>query len=214
MKIQTVRDDPASWVQYDFRKQPTFKVAVIPARGRTMAEPVIVAETEPEGPRVIGPEAQDGKAPTIRDVSVEFLGELPRSITAASAYRHSGNKEDFEINDSQVYSAIHFTLTNKTTEEIKVADIRDNFMVELVYDSGFTYSSNSEGYCFFQSGSQAAVVSKNSSVGKVTLAPLVTDDVTFYIACAKEVAENEDKILDVVFSSLYEDLETYRFAIR
>ena len=87
-------------------------------------------------------------------------------------------------------------------------------MAEMIYDGSFQYKSCSDIGCFFVAGSQAAVVYDMSSIGKVSLSPLVTMDMTIYLACARQVADNTDKILDVVFTSQYSGLETYPFAIR
>lgn len=214
-KVQTVKGDSGSWVQYDFRNPPTYRIADLPMRGRNMNE--VIAPTEaavPTGPRVIGPEVCEGQAMTIRDVSVEFMDQLPYSVTGCSAYSFSGNKEDFVLNDSQSYAAIRFTVTNQTPEDIKLTDLKDYFIAELVYDGSFKYRSNGDNGTFFVSGSQSAVVYDMSSIGSVTISPLVTMDVTIYISCARQVAVNTDKILDVVFTTQYNGPETYRFAVR
>lgn len=214
-KIQTIKGDPSSWVQYDFRNPPTYRVAELPMRGRNMNE--VIAPTEatiPTGPRVIGPAVCEGQALIIRDVSVEFMDQLPHKVTGCSAYSFSGNKEDFVLNDSQSYAAIHFTITNQTPEDIKLTDLKDYFIAELIYDGSFKYRSNGDNGTFFVSGSQSAVVYDMSSIGSVTISPLVTMDVSIYISCARQVAVNTDKILDVVFTTQYTGPETYRFAVR
>ena len=214
-KVQTIKGDPSSWVQYDFRNPPTYRVAELPMRGRNMNE--VIAPTEatiPTGPRVIGPAVCEGQALIIRDVSVEFMDQLPHKVTGCSAYSFSGNKEDFVLNDSQSYAAIHFTITNQTPEDIKLTDLKDYFIAELIYDGSFKYRSNGDNGTFFVSGSQSAVVYDMSSIGSVTISPLVTMDVSIYISCARQVAVNTDKILDVVFTTQYTGPETYRFAVR
>ena len=214
-KVQTVKGDSSSWVQYDFREPPTYRIAELPMRGRNMNEVIAPTEaTVPSGPRVIGPQVCEGKALTIQDVSVEFMDQLPPKVTGCSAYSFSGNKEDFVLNDTQSYAAIHFTVTNQTPDDIKLTDLKDYFIAELIYDGTFKYRSNSENGTFFVSGSQSAVVYDMSSIGSVTISPLVTLDVTLYISCARQVAVNTDKILDVVFTTQYNGPETYRFAVR
>ena len=213
--IQTVKDDPKSWVQYDFEEPPTARIADLPMRGKNMDE--IIAPTEatvPTGPRVIGPKVIESKSLTIQDVSVEFMDQLPKSFTRTTAYTASGNKEDFELNDSQSYAAVHFTVTNLTSKEIKLSDLDDDFKLELIYDGSFTYTSASDVPSFFLAGSQSAVVYDMSSIGKVSISPLVTMDMTIFLICSKQLEENTDKILDVVFTSDYNGIETYRFAIR
>lgn len=214
-KIQTVKDDPSSWVQYDFKDPPTARIADLPMRGKNMDE--IIAPTEatvPTGPRVIGPEVVKAEALTIENVSVEFMDKLPGSFTRTTAYTASGNKEDFVLNESQSYAAVNFTVTNQTSKEIKLSDLNDDFKLELIYDGSFTYTSASDIPSFFLAGSQSAVVYDMSSIGKVSISPLVTMDMTIFLICSKQVEENTDKILDVVFTSDYNGLETYRFAIR
>ena len=167
-----------------------------------------------ETPRVIGPEAIDGKAATIENVSVEYSNELPRNIKSSTTYSVCGFKDEFVLNESQVYAEIHFTITNKTTSEMKIADIKDNFLVELIYDNQFVYSPDTNSWCFFKAGSQTAVVSGMASIGAVTLAPLTTKDVIVYMPCAKEVSTELDNFLIVVFTSNYSGYENYEFIIR
>ena len=214
-KIQTVKDDSSSWVQYDFKEPPTARIADLPMRGKNMDE--IIAPTEatvPAGPRVIGPKVIESKSLTIQDVSVEFMDKLPKSFTRTSTYSVSGNKEDFVLNESQAYAAVHFTITNQTSKEIKLSDLNDDFKLELIYDGSYTYTSASDVPSFFLAGSQSAIVYDMSSIGKVSISPLVTMDMTIFLICSKQVEEKTDKILDVVFTSDYNGIETYRFAIR
>jgi len=214
-KVQTIKGDSASWVQYDFREPPTYRVAGLPMRGMNMNEVIAPTEaTVPTGPRVIGPQVCEGKALTIQDVSVTFMDQLPGSVTGSSAYSFSGNKEDFVLNETQSYAAIRFTITNQTPDDIKLTDLKDYFIAELIYDGTFKYRSNGDNGTFFLSGSQSAVVYDMSSIGSVTISPLVTMDVTIYISCARQVAVNTDRILDVVFTTQYDGPETYRFAVR
>ena len=213
--VQTVKDDPSSWVHYDFKDPPTVRIVDLPMRGKNMDEIIEPTEaTVPTGPRVIGPEIIEAKALTIQDVSVEFMDKLPNRFTRTTAYTASGNKEDFDLNDSQSYAAVHFTVTNQTSKEIKLSDLNDDFKLELIYDGSFTYTSASDIPSFFLAGSQSAVVYDMSSIGKVSISPLVTMDMTIFLICSKQLEENTDKILDVVFTSDYNGIETYRFAIR
>lgn len=178
------------------------------------------AETEPpteavtEAPREPGPQQLEGNAAAIRDVTVEFVPELPREIKSSTTYSASGFQEEFELNDSQVYARIRFTLTNRSEKEIEVADIHDDFLVELIYDDRYVYTPDSNSWCFFRAGSQTAVVSDMASIGEVSLAPLSTKEVTVYLPCAKEVSENQDKHLLVIFTSNYSGYENFEFIIR
>lgn len=175
-------------------------------------EATTIPTTEP--PRELGPEVIDGNAVTIENVSVEYLNELPKNIKSSTTYSVCGFKDEFVLNDSQVYAEIHFTITNKTAGEMKIADIHDDFLIELIYDNQFIYSPDTNSWCFFKAGSQTAVVSDMMSIGSVTLAPLTTKDVIVYMPCAKELSTELDKYLIVVFTSNYSGYENYEFIIR
>lgn len=175
-------------------------------------EAVTVPTTQP--PREIGPEVREGSAVTIANVSVAYADALPQSIKSSSTYSVSGFKEEFVLNESQTYAVISFTVTNQTAGEIKIADIHDDFLIELIYDNQYVYSPDSDSWCFFQSGAQTAVVSDMASIGSVTLAPLATKGVTVYIPCAKEVSTDVEKYLIVVFTSNYSGYENFEFVIR
>lgn len=197
--------------------ESTETVAVEFTQETTLETTVVSTETTvptTERPRVIGPEVIDGTAVTIESVSVAYLSELPKNIKSSSAYSVCGFKEDFVLNESQIYAGIHFTITNKTADEIKISDIHDNFLVELIYDNKFVYSSDTNSWCFFKAGSQTAVVSDTASIGAVTLAPLTTKDVIVYMPCAKEISSELEKYLIVVFTSNYSGYENLEFTIR
>lgn len=175
-------------------------------------EATIIPTTEP--PRELGPEMIDGNAVAIENVSVSYLNELPQNIKSSTTYSVCGFKDEFVLNDSQVYAEIHFTITNKTSGELKIADIHDDFLVELIYDNQFVYSPDTNSWSFFKSGAQTAVVSDMASIGSVTLAPLTTKDVIVYMPCAKEISTELDKYLIVVFTSNYSGYENLEFIIR
>ena len=156
----------------------------------------------------------EGKAVKIENVQVGFSDQLSGAVTSSSAYTIRGDKDKFVLSDSETYAVIQFSVTNLTKEEIKIADIRDNFMVELNFNNGFIYSTNSEGYCFFTSGKDTAIVSRSSSTGKLTAAPLVKVDVTLFLPCAKIVQTEVDKPLIVTFLSTYAGRESFDFLIR
>lgn len=176
----------------------------------TIAETTAPVPTE----RKLGPEQMEGTAFIIRDVSVDFLAQLPGSVTSCSSYSFCGYREELVLNDSQVYAAIRFTVTNQGSGEVKLSSIQDEFLVELVYDDNFVYTTASDSHSVFQAGAQDAIVSDNFSIGKVTLAPLATADVTVYIPCARVVCDQTDKHLVVNFVSDFSGYENYEFVIR
>lgn len=162
----------------------------------------------------IGPDSREGNAVAVSDVSVTFVDELPSSIKSSTTYSVCGFKEELDLNESQVYAAINFKVTSKIAEEIKLSDIRGDFLVELIYDRLYVFSTDGESWCVVQSGSEVAVMSSGSSIGKVVLSPLSTKDVTFYIPCAKDVSTNLEKNLMVVFTTNYGGQENLDFVIR
>ena len=197
------------------------ETTAVPETIPTAAEIVQPPVTEPtatipptQPPRVIGPEIAEGNAVTVQDVSVEYIDQLPQSIKSTTTYSTCGFKEELVLNESQVYAVIRFRITNKADKEMEIADIHDDFLVELVYDNRYVYSPDTGAWCFFQAGAQTAVVSDNASIGKVKLSPLSDADVTAYIPCAKEVSTETDKYLSVVFSSCYSGYESLEFIIR
>lgn len=191
---------------YGNKQTETTEAATLQAAGESTE-----ATTQPREP---GPESLEANAVTIANVSVEYLNELPNNIKSSSTYSICGFKDEFVLNDSQVYAEIHFTITNKTTGEMKIADIHDDFLVELIYDNRFVYSPDTNSWSFFKSGAQTAVVSDMASIGSVTLAPLATKDVVVYMPCAKEISTELDKYLIVVFTSNYSGYENLEFTIR
>lgn len=189
--VTDAEEDWMGWEEYDFKEPPTFKVAGIRS------------------------EEEEGNALTIENVSVEFVEQLPQDLSDQVAYYYSGEKTEWELDESMVYAAVHFTVTNQYTEEIKLSDTAEKFIVELVYDGGYTYASGGTGFIFYQSGSQYAMVRDgNFSISKVVVAPLLTEEVTVYVPCAKAVAENEDKTLDINFLSLFAGHEKMSVSIR
>jgi hypothetical protein len=177
-----------------------------------VTEPPEIPTTQP--PRVIGPDRIEGDAAIIENVTVDYLDALPRSIEYTATYRATDSKDDLKLDESQVYAVIQFRMTSKTTKEIEIADIHDDFLVELIYDNRYVYSPDNGSRSVFQTGSQVAVVGDSSSVGAVTLAPLSSKDVTVYIPCAREVSTQLDQELIVVFTSSYCGYENFEFIIR
>lgn len=177
-----------------------------------LTEPIAILATNP--PRICGPEQIEGKAISVGAVSVKFTDELPHDIRSSTCYVYNSEKDKFILNSSQQYAEVHFTITNKTEKEIKIADIHDDFLVELIFDDRYIYSPDSDSWCFFKAGGQIAVVSNMSSVGSVSLDPLSTKDVVAYIPCSRAVATDLDKYLIVVFSSNHGGFECLEFIIR
>lgn len=196
---------------YGNKQTETTETIIIQATAESIEAATIPATTLHREP---GPESLEANAVAIANVSVEYLNELPNNIKSSSTYSICGFKDEFALNDSQVYAEIHFTITNKTTSEMKIADIHDDFLVELIYDNRYVYSTDTNSWSFFKSGAQTAVVSERASIGSVTLAPLTTKDVIVYMPCAKEVSTELDKYLIVVFTSNYSGYENLEFTIR
>lgn len=191
-----------------------------PAAAETAGEdPSEPAETEPQIETTPGVYAKDGssdiaegRAATIRNVSIGFSDTLPDVITSSSSYSH--NAEDYAINESQIYAVIQFNITNKTQEDMKIVDIKDNFMLQLNYNNGYLYSTNSETSSFLIMGTKYGRISKNSSSGNssgMSVAPLSSADVTAYIPCAREVSTSPDKPLTVTFLTKYSGNESFEF---
>lgn len=196
------------------------ETAAAEAVTETIAEPATEATTESntapttESPRVIGPDKIEGAAVTIEKVSVDYMDQLPKSIKKSTTYDFCGFKDEFVLNESQIYAVVKFTVTNQTTGEIKIADISSEFLVELIYDDQYVYSPESDSWCFFKADSQVAVISDNAGVGAAKIAPLVTKDVTVYIPCAREVYTEQEKHLNIVFTSTHSGYENLEFIIR
>lgn len=165
-------------------------------------------------PRVPGPERIEGRSAVIEQVSVEFADTLPPEITGSSTYSACDFKEKFVLDPSQQYALIRFTVTNQTEKEMKIADIRDEFLVELIYDNRYIFTPNSSSWCFFQAGGQVAAVSEMASVGLCTLDPLSTKDVAVYIPCSRAISEHPENYLIVLFSSTHSGFEIFEFIIR
>lgn len=201
-------------------QEETIEVRPVLETEKQSAEETTVLETEAptipatERPREIGPEQIDGNAVTIKDVSVEYLTELPQNIKSSTTYSVCGFKDELILNESQVYAEIHFTVTNKTAGEMKIADIHDDFLLELIYDNQYVYSADTNSWCFFKAGAQTAVVSDMMSIGSVTLAPLTTKEVIVYMPCGKEISTALENNLIVVFTSNYSGYENLEFVIR
>ena len=138
-------------------------------------------------------------------VSVTFMEELPSDVTNSMVYR-AGTQKDYHLtlNDSETYAAIHFSITNMTTREIILADTHGDFLIELVFNNGFSYSSTQSKASIILAGNETAVMEERGTTtyrigDKIALPPLVTYDVVAYIPCAKLVATMTDKPLVVSF---------------
>jgi len=177
----------------------------------TEAEPT---ETEPEletSPGVsskTGTSKAEGRALVIENVALGFREKLPAHIL--DRFDHSIDK--LTLNSSQIYAAVRFSVTNLTTETVDLADLHDDFLVQLNYDNGYLYSTNTDVYSVYESGANMKMLRSNGSSGSdISVSPLVTADVTVYIPCARQVAENTDKSLTVSFISKYAGSESLEF---
>lgn len=187
----------------------------------TTEAPTEPPETEPEIETTPGVYARDGesrvaegRAVTISNVSVGFVDQLPRSVQE-HARDHRWELDKLELNDSMVYSVIQFTIKNQTTDLVDLADIHDDFMVQLIYNNGYRYSTGSDLYAVFVCGANQKLQQDRSSTGfEISVAPLATQDVTVYIPCAAEAAENTQNPLSVKFISKYAGNESFDFIIR
>jgi hypothetical protein len=155
-----------------------------------------------------GANLAEGRALTISNVELGFQDQLPLHIR--DNFDH--NMDKLTLNDSQIYSVIAFTVTNQTTDTVDLADLHDDFMVQMTYNNSYQYSTNTDLYAVFESGSNLKMVRKNGSSGHdIAVSPLTTVDVAVYIPCAKQIVENPDKPLKVTFSSKYSGNESYEF---
>ena len=173
-------------------------------------EPAI--ETYPGTNKKDGSSAAEGRAVVIENVSVGFRDQLPAHILDDRNSSHY--IEELTLNETQVYSVIHFTATNLTTETIDLADIHDDFLVQLIYGNGYQYSTNTDVYAVFESGANIKRVRSNSTSGKdISVSPLASADVTVYIPCARKVAEDYASPLSVTFVAKYSGHESLTFAV-
>lgn len=153
------------------------------------------------------PDAQkvsDSDAVAVEGVSVEFTDALPTDITTNTAYTAGIGRFNYSLKSSETYAAISFTVTNMTKQDIFIGDMDGDFVVELNYDDGFIYSTESNSVHFVQCGREIAVInhdgSRSSRIGdKIALAPLVSADVIMYLPCAKLVATQSERPLVVSF---------------
>ena len=140
----------------------------------------------------------------VENVTVEFTDTLPSSMKENTAYRAGMKKIDYSIKSSETYAAIHFMITNLTKQDFFIADMHGDFAIELNFNNGFIYSTESNAVHFVQCEKEFAVISHSGSsstrVGdQIPLSPLVSADVTLYLPCAKLVETMTDKPLVVSF---------------
>lgn len=153
----------------------------------------------------------EGRALIIEDVALGFRDQLPAHIL--DNFDHNSDK--LTLNDSQTYAVVLFTVTNQTTDTVDLADLHDDFVVQIKYNNNYRYASNTDVYSVFESGANLKMVRSNGSSGHdISVSPLTTADVAVYIPCAKQVADNPDKPLTVTFVSKYSGNENYEFSIR
>lgn len=196
------------------------------ATGNPPVAEVTEEETEPTEPepeikmtsgyyKKDGAAGVEGRAIQVQDVAIGFTDVLPQVITVDASYSY--NADRYALNDSQIYAVIQFNLTNLTGENMKLVDIKEKFMLQMTYDGKYKYATNSDIPAFMTMGNQYGMISDGSSFnspGGMTLAPLVSADVTAYIPCARKVAENPDKSLSVSFISKHAGNESFVFVFR
>ena len=159
-----------------------------------------------------GSSAAEGRAVKIENVSVGFRDQLP--IHIQNDRSTSYQLDELTLNETQVYSVINFTATNLTTETIDLADIDDDFLVQLTYGSGYQYSTNTDVYALFESGANIKRVRRNGTGGNdISVSPLASAEVTVYIPCARKVAEDYEGALSVTFIAKYSGNESLVFDV-
>ena len=157
-----------------------------------------------------GTTAAEGRAIKIENVSVGFRDQLP--IHIQNDRSTSYQLDELTLNETQVYSVISFTATNLTTETIDLADIGDDFVVQLTYGNGYKYSSNTDVWTLFESGANIKRVRQRSTSGNdISVSPLASADVTVYIPCARKVSEDSESPLSVTFIAKYSGNESLVF---
>lgn len=161
-------------------------------------------------------EKTNDDAVTIENVSVSFVDKLPSKVTSNSSYKNSYSS-DLEPIDGQVFAEVKFKVTNNIKEDIKIMDIHDNFMVELNYDNGFVFSTDSDVPCVFMTGKGVGFQKKHSSTSSgasFSVSPLSSKEFTVYFLCNSVVSTETDKSLMVRFYCKYPNYETHDFVIR
>lgn len=187
----------------------TASPAAAPTEAETEpAEPEVEVVTVPGKNTKTGTAAAEGRAIAVENVALGFRDQLPAHVR-----EHFKRKDDvLTLNSSQVYAMVKFTATNLTTDTVDLADLHDDFMVQLNYDNGYLYSTNTDVYSVYESGSSFKMLRSNGSSGNdIAVSPLASADVTVYIPCAKQVAQNADKPLTVSFIAQYSGSESLVF---
>lgn len=170
-------------------------------------------ETSPGTYDKTGGTVADGRALTIANVSIGFRDQLPSRILESRSFSHYADK--LTLNDTQVYAVISFTATNLTGETIDLADIHDDFMVQLKFNNKYNYNTNSDVYAVFESDGNCKAVRRSSTNGfDISVSPLASSDVTLYLPCARAVQENPDKPLTVTFLAKYSGSESFAFSFQ
>ena len=127
---------------------------------------------------------------SVDNVSVSFSEYLPSSLAGSPEFLAGLKKFDYALNESETYAVIHFSLTNLDKQELVVADLKKDVIVELVFNDGFIYSTDSDSSRphIFQYGNDFAIINNNTSIGHhFVISPLVTCDFILYLPCAKIV---------------------------
>lgn len=153
----------------------------------------------------------EGVGVVIQNVELGFADQLPKDLLKYSP----SEAEKMTLNDSMVYAVVQFKIKNLTSEDVDIADLHDDFLVQINYNNGFHYDTNSDaGACYIAQGKHK-IVRKNSSSGQaINVAPLTEMDVMLYIPCAREVSTNSSNPLHIIFNSKYGGYESFEFVVR
>lgn len=150
----------------------------------------------------------EGRAVILENVSLGFRDQLPGHVLK----KFDRNADKLTLNDSQLYAVVQFTVTNQTTDTVDIADLHDDFLVQMNYNDGFLYSTDSDVYCVYESGANMKMLRSSSSSGSdISVSPLASADVTLYLPCAKQAAVDTESPLKITFVSKYSGNESFDF---
>lgn len=192
--------DTVQFTAYEFRYGPDETGEWKQIKG-TLSEPVSfkIADLIPVGEEAF----------TVENLSVEFTSSLPSDIPGLDAFYPDATELTEELrsglSDSEVYADIHFTITNLMKTAVVLNDLHGDFMIELNYDDGYIFSTDSSKVSVMKSGSKSSSMfhiseTRTKRLGdEITLPPLSSLDVELFLRCAKVVSTQKDKSLVVSF---------------
>lgn len=151
----------------------------------------------------------DEEAFTVENLSVSFTSSLPSDIPGLDAFYPDATELTEELksglSDSEVYADIRFTITNLMKKEVVLNDLHGDFMIELNYDDGYIFSTDSSKVSVMKCGNKSSSLfhisqTRTKRLGdEITLPPLSSLDVELFLRCAKVVSTQKDKALVVSF---------------